>query len=234
MLITIAQSIRICVLVVGSMLISTRASYAQQYVNLLENRTLDAWMKPDGSSVNEGWTFDSDGTLHLTGKGGNIVTKNDYGDFDLWFEYKISPKGNSGIKYRVQKYGNSWLGIEYQIQDDAAFPNMAPKHQSAGLYDILDQSSPILSRKYSPLDQFAVGRVIVQNHRLRHWMNGNLIIDELDCSPKFEEAIATSKFKNEAGFGKNTVGKLMLTDHGSEVWYRNLFIRRLDSCVPVQ
>ena len=234
MLIRIAQSIRFFVLVFSAMLITTEASYAQQYVNLLENRTLDAWMKPDGSSVNEGWTFDSDGTLHLTGKGGNIVTKADYGDFDLWFEYKISPKGNSGIKYRVKQYGNSWLGIEYQIQDDAAFPDMAPKHQSAGLYDILDQSSPILSRKYSPLDQYAVGRVIVQNHRLRHWMNGNLIIDERDDSPKFDEAIGKSKFRDQEGFGKNTLGKLMLTDHGSEVWYRNVFIRRLDLCSPVQ
>lgn len=228
------QSIRSVLMLFTVVYGLTSEAFAQQYVNLLENRSLDAWMKPDGSAVNEGWTFDADGSLHLTGKGGNIVTREDYGDFDLWFEYKISPKGNSGIKYRVQKYGNSWLGIEYQIQDDAAYPNMAPKHQSAGLYDILDQSSPILHRKYSPLDQFAVGRVIVQNHRLRHWMNGNLIIDEMDCSPKFDEAIANSKFKNEAGFGRNTIGKLMLTDHGSEVWYRNVFIQRLDACVPAR
>ncbi len=213
---------------------ATSTCSAQQYLNLLENRSLDHWMKPSGEPVGEGWTFDSDGALHLTGKGGNIVTREDLGDFDLWFEYKISPKGNSGIKYRVRQYGNSWLGIEYQIQDDAAFPNMAPKHRTASLYDIIDQSSSILQRKYQPLDQYNVGRVVVQNHRLRHWMNGNIIIDEMDCSPKFDDAIRNSKFRDQEGFGKNTLGKLMLTDHGSEVWYRNLYVRRLDTCTPLQ
>ena len=126
------------------------------------------------------------------------------------------------------------LGIEYQIQDDAGFPNLPPKHYSASLYDIMDRSNSILERKYSPAGEFNVGRIVVQNHRIRHWMNGNLIIDELDCSPKFANAIAQSKFKDQEGFGKNHSGRLMLTDHGSEVWYKNLYIRPLSGmvCLP--
>lgn len=207
---------------------------AQQFTNLIADKSLSQWMLGNGKDVEQGWTFDADGTLHLQGKGDNIITRREYQDFELWFEFRISEKGNSGIKYRVQKYGNSLLGIEYQIQDDAAFPKLPPKHYTASLYDILDRSSSILERKYAPAGEFNVGRIVVQNHRIRHWMNGNLIIDELDCSPKFADAIAQSKFKDQEGFGRNHSGHLMLTDHGSEVWYRNLYIRPLSGpiCAP--
>ena len=206
---------------------------AQQYSNLLSNKSLSQWMLPNGDYVKSGWEFDADGTLHLVGKGNNIITKDEYQDFDLWFEYRISEKGNSGIKYRVAKFGNSWLGCEYQIQDDSAFPNLPAKHYTASLYDVFDKSSPILERRYVSPTEFNVGRIIVQNHRIRHWMNGNLIIDERDDSPRFQAAIQKSKFRSEAGFGTNTSGRLMLTDHGSEVWYRNLYIRRLNNCAII-
>ncbi|MFO0975462.1 MAG: DUF1080 domain-containing protein [Planctomycetaceae bacterium] len=214
-------------------LASSNELLAQQYSNLLDGKSLSQWMLPNGEDVKEGWQFDPDGTLHLAGKGNNIITKDEYQDFDLWFEYRISEKGNSGIKYRVAKFGNSWLGCEYQIQDDSAFPKLPAKHYTASLYDVFDKSSPILERRYLAPTEFSVGRIIVQNHRIRHWMNGNLIIDERDDSPRFQEAIQKSKFRSETGFGTNASGRLMLTDHGSEVWYRNLYIRRLNNCAMI-
>ena len=215
-------------LVLAASCVITETATAQRYVDLLKDKSLSQWMLPNGEDVASGWTFDADGTLHLSGKGDNIITREDFGDFDLWFEYRISAKGNSGIKYRVQKYGNSWLGCEYQIQDDAAFPNLSAEHYTASLYDLFDITSPVLKRHYISAEQFSVGRIVVQNHRIRHWMNGNLIIDERDDSQRFTDAVTNSKFKNQEGFGKNQSGKLMLTDHGSEVWYRNVYIRRPD------
>ena len=206
---------------------------AQHYTNLLQNRSLNAWMLPDCGPVQTGWTFDPDGTLHLTGKGGNIITRSEYQNFDLWFEFRISEKGNSGIKYRVQKFGSAWLGPEYQIQDDAAFPDQSPKHLTASLYDLVDRSNPILERRYLPLNEWSVGRVVVQNNRLRHWMNGNLIIDEHSDSQRFLDAVHNSKFDDKPCFGRNCSGRLMLTDHGSEVWYRNLYVRSLNGCAPL-
>jgi hypothetical protein len=203
---------------------------AQPYANLLTDPSLSQWMKTDGSPVQGGWQLEPDGTLHLTGDGGHIVTRDLYGDFDLWFEYRISAKGNSGIKYRVTTYDGAWLGPEYQIQDDAAFPDMADKHKSAGLYDLISISQPIFSRNYKALDDFNVGRITVSHGRVRHWQNGNLIIDECFGSPKYQAAVADSKFHDRAGFGTNHTGRLMLTDHHSEVWFRNVFVRRLDQC----
>lgn len=204
---------------------------AQSYINLIEDASLSRWMKPDGSDVtNTGWKLESGGVLHLSGRGGNIVSREQYGDFDLWFDYRISEKGNNGIKYRVREYGNSLLGLEYQIQDDAAFPRMAEKHRTASLYDLISLSQPIFERNYQPLSEFNTGRIIVQNNRLRHWMNGRLIIDECSDSTRFEQAVNNSKFRDKPEFGRNRVGRLMLTDHNSEVWFRNVYVRRLDSC----
>ncbi len=226
--------IRFLFVAVSCLMFSLKPVHAQQYSNLIHNRSLNQWMLTNGGAVEKGWQVEPDGTLHLSGKGENIVTREEYGDFDLWFEFRIADKGNSGIKYRVRQFDSRWLGLEYQVQDDAAFPNLATKHYTASLYDIIDRSSPLLERKYAAAGEFNVARVIVQKHRIRHWMNGNLIIDELDCSLAFLNGIANSKFKDTAGFGRNFCGRLMLTDHGSEVWYRNLYVRRLDGCPPVQ
>ena len=206
---------------------------AQNYTNLLQDKSLRHWTLPNGNPVEEGWSFDPDGALHLVGKGDNILTQGEYQNFDLWFDFRISEKGNSGIKYRVQKYETSWLGPEYQIQDDAAFPNQEAKHNTASLYDLVDRSNSIFERRYLPINDWNVGRIIVQDNRIRHWMYGNLIIDEHTDSPHFSDAVHASKFKDTEGFGKNCSGKIMLTDHGTEVWYRNVYIRNLNGCAQV-
>lgn len=211
----------------------TSHAVAQNYSNLLQDKSLRHWTLPNGNPVEEGWSFDPDGALHLVGKGDNILTQGEYQNFDLWFDFRISEKGNSGIKYRVQKYETSWLGPEYQIQDDAAFPNQAAKHNTASLYDLVDRSNSIFERRYQPINDWSVGRIVVQDNRIRHWMNGNLIIDEHTESPHFSDAVKNSKFKNTEGFGKNCSGKIMLTDHGTEVWYRNVYIRNLNGCAKV-
>ncbi len=206
---------------------------AQDYINLLSGSEMAHWMKPSGESVRlagegePGWRIEDGGILHLSGSGGNLITRDEYGDFELWFEYKISPKGNNGIKYRVTQYDRDWLGLEYQIQDDAAFPGMAQKHLTASLYDIVAKSSAITEREYKPLDEFNVGRILVQNNRLRHWQNGHLIIDECAGSDRWLKAVSESKFRDRKNFGQNQTGHIMLTDHSSETWYRNVFIRSL-------
>lgn len=216
-----------------ALIVSAAPVSAQTYTNLLQDTTLSHWMLPNGNPVTKGWTVEPGGVLHLSGRGDNILSREEYGDFDLWFEYKVAAKGNNGIKYRVARFNGSWLGIEYQIQDDSAFPKMAEKHKSASLYDMIALSSPVLSRNYKPLDEFSVGRIVLQNDHVRHWMNGNIIIDERLDSPRFEEAVRNSKFRDRHGFGRNQTGRLMLTDHNSEVWYRNMFVRRLDGCRPL-
>lgn len=228
------MKLNVSLIFVMTLALNANVVKAQNYSNLLQDRSLRLWTLPNGEPVKEGWQFEADGVLHLVGKGNNILTRDEYQDFDLWFDFRISEKGNNGIKYRVQKFGSSWLGPEYQIQDDAAFPKMAAKHYTASLYDLVDRSNSIFERRYLPLTEWSSGRIVVQHNRLRHWMNGNLIIDENSDSQHFDEAVNASKFKSTTGFGKNHSGRIMLTDHGSEVWYRNVYIRSLNGCPTMQ
>lgn len=200
---------------------------AQSFQNLLASHSLDQWMKVNGDPVNGGWTLEDGGVLHLSGKGGNIVTKEVFGDFELWFEFRVAAKGNNGLKYRVRQYEKQWLGLEYQILDDAAYPRLTREHLTGSLYELVTPI-PAVTRLHTD-DEFNVGKIRVQHQRAQHWINGQLLIDTPLCGPKWKAHVADSKFHDKAEFGENTTGHIMLTDHNSEVWYRNLFIRQLDN-----
>lgn len=195
-----------------------------QYIDLLKDRSLSQWMTQSGDPVEEGWTFDADGNLHLSGRGGNIITRRQYCDFELWFEFRISEKGNSGIKYRVKKYGNSLLGCEFQILDDEAFPKLPRNHLTASLYDIFEPM-PNPTRRHRG-DEWNVGHITVTGNRIQHAVNFQQTIDVCAGSCKWLNAVADSKFDKRYRFGQNRMGHIMLTDHNSEVWYRKIYIRR--------
>jgi len=204
-------------------LMSLSSAHAQ-WTDLIANRSLHHWMTPSGESVEKGWTFDSDGTLHLQGRGGNIISRQKYCDFELWFDFRISEKGNSGIKYRVKDYGGSLLGCEYQVLDDSAFPKLDRNHVTASLYDIFEPS--VKPTRVNPVGEFSTAKVLVQGNHIRHWVNGQLTIDVCAGSPSWNTHVQNSKFNKRERFGQNRMGHIMLTDHNSEVWYRNLYIRR--------
>ena len=130
------QRLSLIVVIVLFTAVCHRTASAQTYTNLLDGQQLSHWTKPGGAEVSGGWQFEPGGILHLNGRGGNIVTRDLYGDFELWFEFKVAQKGNSGIKYRVKQYGKSWLGLEYQVLDDDAFPKLTRDHLTASLYDL--------------------------------------------------------------------------------------------------
>lgn len=222
---------RLCL--VGFALLSTQNVLAQQYTNLLSD-DLQLWMKPNGDSVEAGWVLEPGRVLHLSGKGGNLVTREEYSDFELWFEFKISARGNNGIKYRVRPYGKSLLGLEYQVLDDSAFPKLTRDHLTGSLYDLV-KPIPMTTRLNAP-SEFNVGKIRVQNNRTQHWVNGQLLIDEPLSGERWRSHVAGSKFKDREAFAEHPSGRIMLTDHNSEVWYRNVFIRRLGtaSCCPQQ
>ena len=208
---------------------SPATAYGQQFVNLLSNSSLDQWMKPNGESVDRGWTMQDDGSVMLDGKGGHIITRNRYGNFELWFEFRIVDDGNSGIKYRVKQYGKQWLGCEYQILGNTADGKSGRKHMTASLYDVFEPIPTELKKQNA--DEFNIGKIVVQNGRIRHWINGQLTIDQAVGTNNWDQAIANSKFSNKENFGENYFGHIMLTDHGSKVWYRHVYIRSLDGRV---
>jgi len=204
-------------------------SAATQEAKLLFNgKDLTGWNTGDGKPVTgNGWIVEEGGVLHRAAKGGDIYTAAEYENFELSWEWKISPGGNCGLKYRVTKYpGKGWLGCEYQLLDDAVHPDgkVGPQRQTASLYDILP---PAAGKPLKPVGEWNASKVIVKGQTIEHWLNGTKVLTVDLTSEVFLTARAQSKFKNVSGFAENAKGRIMLQDHDDKAWFRNIIIKPL-------
>lgn len=189
-------------------------------VRLFEDDTLGGWTLADGRPIRKGWRV-SRGVLHLDprqGRAGHIVTEREFGDFDLKFEWKIAEGGNSGLKYRVRRYAHKMLGCEYQLLDDAARGGLMRRHSTGALYDLYE---PDDQKTLRPPGQYNSSRIVVTDNRAEHWLNGKKILAVDIGGDEWVRRVKESKFSELTGFGQNRYGRLMLTDHRSEVWYRS-------------
>ena len=209
---------------------TSQVSNAAETIELFNGRDLEGWTTFKGEPITRGWVVD-DGMLRLSreqGRGGHIVnTRRINGDFELHFQWKIARGGNSGLKYRVRRYGKKLLGCEFQLLDDPRHKNGRNPLTSAGaLYGMF---APADGKKLAPLDEFNDSRVVVRRQRIQHWLNGLKIIDVEVGSDAWTTRIRRSKFSENPDFGSNRAGVIMLQDHGSDVWFRKLSLRLLDS-----
>ena len=122
-------------------LFPSTSGYATQWYSLFDGQTLQGWTTLDGQPVTQGWEA-VDGMIHLNAaaaRGGQIVTQQEYGDFELLFEWKIARGGNSGIKYRVKSFDGEMLGCEYQVIDDEheSYSDLRPNQLTGSLVRIV-------------------------------------------------------------------------------------------------
>jgi len=197
-------------------------------VALFNGKDLSGWTTAAGAPVTAGWVVEADGVLHRASSGGDIFTAREFGDFELTWDWKISPGGNSGLKYRVVKYPTKGiLGCEYQLLDDAVHPDgkIGVHRQTAALYDIMP---PAASKKLKPVGEWNSSKIVVKGNTFEHWLNGEKVLTVEVASPAFKAAVAKSKFKDVPGFAQGAQGRIMLQDHQDEAWFRNLKIKPLD------
>jgi hypothetical protein len=191
-----------------------------------DGKTLDGWRTWDGRPVTRGWEV-VDGAIHLektNPRAGFIVTAEEFGNFRLRFEWKIPTGGNSGVKYRVRKFLGNWLGCEYQICDDRHLASLPPRKLTGALYDLYRPSG---MKKVHPPGEFNSSRIEVCGDSIEHWLNGKLIVSATVGDDQWYRHLSRSKFADAVGFGRNPKGRIMLTDHSSEVWYRNFVFEAL-------
>lgn len=192
-------------------------------VAIFNGENLEGWTTVGGSKDIKAWEA-IDGALHRKSGGGDIVTEKEYGNFIFDFEWKISPGGNSGVKYKFAKFDGNWLGCEYQVLDDEKHSDgKLTTHRTGSLYDIIEPR--IAAAK--PVGEYNKSRIVVNGKRIQHWLNGRLVVDVVVGSPQWEKGFQSSKFKDHEQFGKILQGKILLQDHGDEVWYKNMVIREL-------
>jgi len=211
------------------LLISSLVQAESRVIDLFDGRTLDGWTTESGSPVTQGWQVE-DGLLVRHERGGAIYTAEEYGDFQLDFEWRIAPGGNSGIKYRVAFYekgvrGNpGHLGCEYQLFDDAG-RRINPKNSTASIYDLF---APNDKKQLKPVGQFNHSRIVARGTHVEHWLNGEKVVEVDTTSDEWKRRSEESKFGIVEGFFQNPRGRIQLQDHGSKVWFRQIKLTLLD------
>ena len=193
---------------------------------LFDGKTTDGWRSFKKQSFpTNAWVVEG-GWLHCLGKsGGDIISASEYEAFELEWEWKLEPGGNSGLKYFVLESRNSALGHEYQMLDDATNPDgkiANGKHVTASFYDVL---KPAVTPPTKPIGEINWSRIVVKGNHVEHWLNGVKVLD-YDCgSDAVKAAVAQSKFKTTSGFGNCVKGHILLQNHESQAWFRNIKIR---------
>lgn len=172
------------------------------------------------------WEF-VDGALHTKGGGADLKTREQYGDFDLRFEWKVSPRANSGVMYRVSQETDPayHTGPEYQIVDNIGHGDGAnPDTSAASAYALYPPNKDVTR----PAGGWNEGRIVVSHNHVDHYLNGKKVVEYELGSADWNKRVAASKFAEWKKFSKNRRGHVVLQDHGDEVWYRNVRIKSLD------
>lgn len=166
-------------------------------------------------------------------EGGDLMTVETFRDFELVFEWKISPGGNSGVKYNVSEEmstakppRNAALGFEYQVLDDDVHPDAknGPNRTAAALYDLVAPEGKSLK----PVGEFNQAKIFFRGNHGEHWLNDVRVLSYELGTQRMNELLARSKYKDIAGFADKRSGHIILQDHTDAVWFRNIKIRRLD------
>ncbi len=188
----------------------------------------------------KGWVIeDGELTVLSTGgeesaAGGDIVTTQLYGDFELKLDFKLTPAANSGIKYYVDtdlnKGPGSSIGLEYQILDDALHPDAKLGfHQGsrtlASLYDLI-QADP--DKPANAIGQWNTAHIKSKDGHVEHWLNGMKVLEYERGSEAYRKLVSESKYVDWPNFGEAPTGHILLQDHGDRVSFKNIKILQIN------
>jgi len=183
------------------------------------------WRAVGGSTLDPRWQVRG-GELALTeAGGGDIISAGMYGDFELEFEWRLPPGGNSGLFYRAIDVSPVWArAVEYQLLDDReAEDRIVSSHRAGAAYDLIAPARDALR----PIGEYNQARILACGPRVEHWLNGvRVAAYDLD-SEDWRQRVVASKFALQAQFAKARRGHLALQDHGNAVHLRNMRVRAL-------
>ena len=203
----------------------TNADRASGWRLLFDGKTTSGWRNYGKPTISDGWKAQA-GTLTRVGAGGDIITTDQFRNFELTIDWKIEPGGNSGVFYRASEDSDAiyWNAPEMQVLDDAKHPDGQNPMTSAGAaYDLY----PAPRGAVKPGGEWNTARLIVNGNHVEHWLNGVKLLEYEFGSPDWNSKVAASKFAPHPRFGKNAQGHIGLQDHGNVVSFRNIKIRVL-------
>lgn len=210
----------------------TAQEQASGWQLLFNGKDLRGWTSTKGTSPDGSWKVEN-GELSLKEAGGkqhlDIISAEEYSDFDLRVDFKLTEGANSGVKYFFTRYQEGgWLGMEYQLIDNDRHPDAKlgrdGNRQLSALYDIL----PVAKKVTVKVGEWNQARVVSKGSKVSHYLNGQEMLSYDRKSPAFEKARQLSKFKEaKPAFGSVGKGHILLQDHGDIVYFKNVKIKAL-------
>jgi hypothetical protein len=203
---------------------------------LFDGSSTKGWHKYGSGPVGSAWKV-ADGTLYLDSKaeagknknGGDILTDEEFENFELNLEWKIDTNGNSGVIFYINedttKFEWPWnTGPEMQVLDNNGHPDAKiVKHRAGDLYDLISSSKETVK----PALEWNKAGIKCVTGKLDLSLNGETVVSTTMWDDNWKKLVAGSKFKNMPGFGTFKKGRIGLQDHGNTVWFRNIKIRKL-------
>jgi hypothetical protein len=193
---------------------------------LFDGRTTAGWRGYKSETVPAGWHV-VDGTLSKETGTGDIITRDQFGNFELAFDWKLGPEGNAGVFYRgTEEYDHIyWSAPEYQLLDDALAADGKSRLTAAGAaYALYPAPAGIVK----PANQWNSSLIVVQGARVQHWMNGQKLLEYDLWSPDWEAKVKASKFGEWPHYGRAQRGYIGIQgDHNGALALRNIRIRPL-------
>ena len=194
---------------------------------LFDGKTTAGWRGFKQKEMPSGWTV-TDGALTRGGKAGDIVSIEQFGDFELTVEWKIAPGANSGLFYRVVETPDSgpmWqVAPEYQLIDDRGYKGpLKGTQKTAANYDL----QPPAVDATKPAGEWNTTRIVVDGSRVEHWLNGAQIVKYELWTDEWAALVAKSKFKDYPQYARARRGHVGIQDHGDWAAFRSIQIREL-------
>jgi hypothetical protein len=204
------------------------------WVALFNGETLDGWRTYGESAPKSAWivedgaiVLDVDETTTET-TGGDLITDQQFENFELELEWKVTEGGNSGIFFGVREIPGQTVayltGVEMQVLDnDGHVDGERPETSAGSCYALYGPAETVVR----PVGEFNTARMIVRDGQVEHWLNGTRIVAYDMNSRDWDERVAASKFADWEHFAAYRKGHIALQDHTDRVWFRNIRIRPL-------
>jgi hypothetical protein len=223
----------------------TAAERAAGWRSMFDGQTLAGWRGLGMAGVPAAhWTVENGAIKKIaSGKvavqadgqpreGGDLMSEATYRDFELSWDWKMTPVGNSGVKYNVSEELSTAMapphaakGFEYQmIDDDRHSDGKLPTHRTGALYDLI---APPENKPVRPIGEWNHSVIVFDGNHGEHWLNGQKVVEYELGSPAMTKALAASKYAPISWFADRRAGHIVLQDHGDEVYFRNIKIREL-------
>ena len=195
---------------------------------LFDGKTINGW-RPFKNNPQDSWEVVS-GQMHTKKEGASrhvdLITNEQYKDFELSVDWKVDKGANSGIIYHALETHDAAYetGPEYQLIDDNGYEDKLEDWQKSGADYAMHPPSGIAAK---PAGEYNRTRIVVKGDHVEHWLNGVKVADFHAWTPEWEKLKKEGKWKDYPDYGNSKKGYIALQDHGGGVWFKNVKIRKL-------